>query len=76
MKHPKVKDLVQIRFAGLTRTGSVVEVTGHGKDKRWVVLSGGIYYPGLTLEKSGAFHIIKYVDIDNTRTCPTRQPGS
>lgn len=59
MKHPCVGDVVTIRFAGSNRVGAVVEVTGSGKDKRWVVLSAGKYYPALTLDKKKMNHIIK-----------------
>lgn len=59
MRHPRVGEIVTIRFAGSTRTGEVVEITGTGKDKRWVVLSSGVYYPALTLDKKKLNHIIK-----------------
>lgn len=68
MKHPNVGDVATIRFAGMTKTGVVVEVNGTGKDKRWVVKSGGIFYPCLTLDSSKLNYIIKciYNDIDTT----------
>lgn len=73
MKHPKIGDRVDIKFAGLNRTGSVVEISGAGSTKQWVVKARGIFYPCLTLDKSKMHHIIRYTadDIDSTRTCPT-----
>lgn len=68
MKHPKVGDRVDIKFAGLNRTGVVTEVTGSGTTKKWVVRANNIYYPCLSLDKSKHHHIIRYNkdDIDNT----------
>ena len=58
--HPVVGDLARIRFAGSIRDGVVDEVTGIGKDKRWVVKSNNRYYPCLTLDKSKLNHIIDH----------------
>ena len=59
MRHPKLGDTVIIRFAGSIRTGEVIEINNTDTGKKWVVLSGGIYYPELTLDKSKMNHIIK-----------------
>jgi hypothetical protein len=71
MKHPNIGDLVRIKFAGMTRTGRVTEISGSGLDKKWVVLAQGVYYPCLVLDTGKMHHIIEYVkdDIDTTRTC-------
>ena len=71
MKHPSIGDRVDIKFAGLNRKGVVVEISGSGKTKQWVVLAKGVYYPCLTLDKSKSHHIIRYTkdDLDTTGTC-------
>lgn len=61
MKHPVLGDIVNIRFAGSVRTGKVVEIDKTDTGKKWVVLSGGIFYPALTLDKSKMNHILNIV---------------
>jgi len=58
--HPRIGDVAMILFAGSQRIGDVVEIKGSGTDKRWTVLSKGIYYPCLTLDKTKMNHIIDY----------------
>jgi len=70
VKHPKIGDQVRIKFAGMSKIGKVVETSGAGLDKKWVVLANGTYYPCLVLDSSKMHHIIEYItdDIDTTGT--------
>ena len=64
MKHPHVNDVIEFKFAGMKHTGVVTEVTGSGKDKRWVAISNGRYYPCLAMDRKQMAHILKIIDVN------------
>lgn len=65
MRHPKIDEVIQFRFAGLIKTGKVVEIKGAGKDKQWIALAQGIYYPCLVMDRKKMHHIIKIITPDS-----------